>query len=138
MLSVTYLSSATDLIGPARLVELLTAWRENNRTLDLTGMLLYSGGNFIQALEGPAGAVESLLATIGVDPRHRDLTVLQREQVQVRDYPDWSMGFRHVDPAEMQRVDGFNPFLQRRPWDEPDGGSNSTYRLMALFRKSMR
>ena len=58
MLSLTYLSSAVDLWTGAELDELLRQAREHNEEAQITGLLLYAGGNFIQTLEGPDGAVE--------------------------------------------------------------------------------
>ncbi|WP_374685024.1 BLUF domain-containing protein [Rhizobacter sp. J219] len=58
---------------------------------DLTGALIYTGGHFTQFLEGPEGALDTTLARISHDRRHRSLTVLVREEVAVRRFPHWRM-----------------------------------------------
>ena len=100
MLSLTYVSSTKELLSVPELVELLESVRPKNDELELTGMMLYSGGNVIQTLEGPEESVEKVFASIAADPRHTGIRVLQREQVETRAYPEWSMGFRNLGERE--------------------------------------
>ena len=138
MLSLTYVSSATEMFSATQLTEMLTEWRAKNHELGLTGMLLYSGGNIIQALEGPEEAVDSLFETIRADTRHRGLLILLREPTSERAFPDWSMGFRSFGREEMQSTDGFNPFMEPRSRGTQDVSASSAHQLLELFRSSMR
>jgi len=104
VLSLTYISSTKELLSVPELVELLEAIRPKNDQLDLTGMLLYSGGNVIQTLEGPEESVEKVFAAIEADPRHAGIRVLRREQVETRAFPEWSMGFRNLGEREAHDV----------------------------------
>ena len=52
MFYTVYVSSAVDLFSDEELLKLLDVSRKNNQALDVTGMLLYKGGNFMQFLEG--------------------------------------------------------------------------------------
>jgi hypothetical protein len=138
MLSLTYVSSASRMLDAGSLVDLLVDIRPRNEELGLTGMLLYSGGNIIQTLEGPEDVVEDTFATIGRDPRHRGVLVLLRDRVQERAFPDWSMGFRELGAADLDGVSGYNDFL-RRPAGRGLGDSgHAAYRLLELFRENMR
>ncbi len=60
MLSLIYVSSSTRAFSDADLVALLEQSQEKNARLDITGMLLYKDGNFMQVLEGPDDAVRQL------------------------------------------------------------------------------
>jgi hypothetical protein len=71
---------------------MLATIRPKNETLCLTGMLLYSGGNIIQTLDGPDEAVDTTFASIVRDPRHRGVFTLLRERIDERAFPDWTMG----------------------------------------------
>lgn len=134
MLSLTYVSSATELLSVPQLVEMLEAIRPKNDHLALTGMLLYSGGNIIQALEGPDAAVDSIFATIEADSRHAEVKVLQREPIDQRAFEDWSMGFRNVTEREVRDIDGYGDFV-RRPVAQGLGSQASpTYDLLEMFR----
>ena len=104
VLSLTYVSSTQELLSVQELVELLEAIRPKNDELELTGMLLYSGGNVIQTLEGPDEAVLRVFASIEDDPRHTGIRVVQRQQIEARAFPEWSMGFRNLGEREQQDV----------------------------------
>lgn len=134
MLSLTYLSSATELMGEADLEQLLTSIRPKNAARGLSGMLLYSGGNIIQTLEGPETAVRETYAQISTDRRHRGLIVMLEEPIRERVFPDWSMGYRHV-PGH-RHPEGFTTFLQGPTPADPHLGTAG--RLLSVFKESMR
>jgi len=121
-----------------QLRDMLATIRPKNEALGLTGMLLYSGGNIIQTLEGPDEAVDSTFGTILADPRHRGVFTVVREPVTERSFPDWSMGFRNLTPEEIRGTDGFNAFLQQPAGAELGDSANAAYRLMKAFKQNMR
>lgn len=138
MLSLTYVSSASQVLDSPDLVELLAAVRPRNEELGLTGMLLHSGGNIIQVLEGPDEVVDERFAVIERDTRHHGVLVLLREPIEQRAFPDWSMGFREVGSADLEGVAGYSDFL-RRPFGSGLGDSTpAAYRLLEMFRDNMR
>ncbi|MEV7608482.1 BLUF domain-containing protein [Microbacterium sp. NPDC089320] len=94
LVSLVYCSSATQPFGERELGELLAVSRERNSERDITGMLLYRGGEFVQILEGPRSDVEDLMAKIGRDPRHHDVRVLIEEPLHERRFHDWTMGYQ--------------------------------------------
>ncbi|WP_244928100.1 BLUF domain-containing protein [Nocardioides sp. W7] len=134
MLSLTYLSSATRLMSATQLVELMAAVRPRNVELGLTGLLLYSGGNIIQTLEGPDDAVDRVYGAIRTDPRHTGLIEVLRDPVTERAFPDWSMGFTDVD---LDDVDGFNGFLQL-PADHAAPGHRHVRTMLRVFKEVNR
>lgn len=68
-----------------------------NQTLNITGLLLRSGGNFVQVLEGPKVRVHKLLETISKDSRHSDLRVIYEEQIETQLFSKWSMNYRPLE-----------------------------------------
>lgn len=110
MLSLVYLSSATTHFSDDGLTELLQLSRVNNARLNITGMLLYNDGNFIQVLEGPDDAVRKLYNKIARDPRHSGLTTVIQDIIQTRNFPNWSMGFKRVDKLSTD-LPGFSNFF---------------------------
>jgi len=56
---------------------------EKNKDLDITGVLITSGGLFYQVLEGPKEAVDEIFGYIRADKRHTDLVVLGIEMKTV-------------------------------------------------------
>lgn len=63
----------------------------NNQKMGITGLLLYSGGHFIQILEGDGLAISSLFAKISRDPRHKEVKRLFHKVANQRLFPDWGM-----------------------------------------------
>jgi hypothetical protein len=90
---------------------LLQKARVENERLQLTGMLLYSDGNFFQVLEGEPDSVDGMYKKLHLDKRHHQLTMVVREPIAKRYFADWSMGFSSVTPEELSEVDGLNDFF---------------------------
>jgi len=111
MYSLTYVSSATRPLTQIELRELLMVCEQNNRREGITGMLLYKDGNFMQVLEGEEPDVRLLYTKIGKDPRHRGILVLIEENLDGREFPDWSMGFRDLSAGTQKALPGYSPFL---------------------------
>lgn len=90
-----YVSRTAPHVDSAVIQHVLQVARRNNRRLDVTGCLLYSGRCFAQVLEGRRESVQPLAQRIAADPRHLDVRVLLERHRIDREYGDWSMGFLH-------------------------------------------
>jgi len=107
---VVYASRATELFSPVDLETLAARAAVKNRALGLSGVLIYSAGHFVQAIEGPHERLQSLLARIAEDPRHRDLRVLAQGAIRVRSFSEWHMGVLrregrdHLDLERLETV----------------------------------
>ena len=91
--SIAYVSTAVRLLDGNQLLELLNTSRERNHRDDITGLLLYSNGRFIQCIEGPEAALRNLYGDISVDSRHKNVTLLVDESISGRDFGSWTMGY---------------------------------------------
>lgn len=76
---------------------ILSQSRTNNQKRDLVGALYYANGVFFQCLEGEESAIGHLLEKLGKDSRHKDLQVLSKTPIQVREFQDWEMKFAMLD-----------------------------------------
>ena len=56
-------------------------------------------------LEGPAQALDALLARLATDPRHRDIVILDRAPVQTRLFGQWSMASARISPEKAATLD---------------------------------
>lgn len=111
MISLVYVSSATEPFSPAELVTLLEKARRNNSAAGVTGMLLYKDGNFMQAIEGDDVVISELHARIQRDPRHRGMITLLRRPITERQFASWSMGFVDLLDPVVRDLPGYNEFL---------------------------
>ena len=129
LISLVYISTATAPLDDAALHGILTRARENNARLDVTGMLLYREGQFVQILEGASGAVHDLADEIRADPRHTDMSVILDEPIEAREFSDWSMGFQPMSTPRTALPDGF-----RDTFADLDASAEST-RIMRAVRE---
>ncbi|MET0876917.1 MAG: BLUF domain-containing protein [Tardiphaga sp.] len=97
MFQIIYISTATVPFSAADLDALLQKARVRNESAALTGMMVYSQGEFLQALEGETAAVLETFARIEQDARHSDVVTLRRGPIPSgRMFETWSMGFKDV------------------------------------------
>jgi hypothetical protein len=105
MKRIKYVSRFAQPFRESELEKLGERAAEKNKTLDVTGVLLTSGGVFYQVLEGPTEAVDQIFAAIRADKRHTDLLVLGvEENIDRRTFPDWSMKTVNLDAAAHVRL----------------------------------
>jgi hypothetical protein len=138
MRRIIYCSQATYDVSPEELVTLLDVCRRNNAVAGLSGMLLYSNQSFLQVLEGEPDALTTAYGRIEADDRHTNLRLLADVPTATALFPDWTMGFEHVDDEELaDEVDGFTP-ATLYPLVNPDLISNAgvATTLLTLYAKN--
>lgn len=135
---IIYVSRETRRMTDADLEEILTLSRSNNAEQQVTGMLLYSDGSFIQVLEGPQDGVREIFDLIQMDDRHTDILVLTETYVEGRAFPDWKMGFERVERPDIAQRTGVSDFLDAQyPLHDGLGKRQGVaYSLLMSFRSS--
>lgn len=63
----------------------------NNKRDGIVGVLLLSGEQFLQVLEGPVRYVNQLYRKIVNDPRHEEVELVKYELIATPYFFDWSM-----------------------------------------------
>ena len=112
MIQLTYLSTPAGAISNDDLIDILEKARLNNASLGISGMLLYTGDGFVQVLEGEENVVDDLVKLIKKDPRHKDFRIVERKQIETRDYAEWTMGFKRVEKKDLRNIPGLNKFFE--------------------------
>jgi hypothetical protein len=113
-MSIAYVSASTNPMTDEDIAGILVQSRANNVKHELTGVLLYREGRFIQILEGPDEAVLARFAIIASDPRHRSIHKVSEETAWERQFPDWTMGFRPLSDAAVKQLPGFDDYFDGR------------------------
>jgi hypothetical protein len=114
MYYLIYISTAIKLMNQQELCEILTVSRKNNVQNDITGILLYSEGIFLQALEGSKSSVNEVYSKIEKDKRHKNLIILITGESDNRMFPNWSMAFIPIEPTKMAEIEGYiNPLKKQ-------------------------
>lgn len=106
---LSYISRSA-IIGNHQTVEneianILQVAQSNNRSKDITGALLYSGGYFCQVIEGTQENIEALFESIQMDARHRAVTVLNYEPITSRQFGDWQMALAGIEEPLRFHID---------------------------------
>jgi hypothetical protein len=111
---IIYLSSGIKIFSDEEINDLLKVSRNNNEKNGITGLLLYSDGNFMQILEGEKEAVESTYNKILNDKRHRNIILISKEPIKKRNFKEWKMGFSIVDNDFLEKHPEINPFNMKK------------------------
>lgn len=81
--------------------------RTKNRQCGITGLLLYSEGQFLQVIEGEEATVRSLYEVIEQDSRHAYVQKLADGPIPRRYFASWAMGFAATGPVALTQVAGY-------------------------------
>jgi len=92
LVRLMYASRAVPALDQEELSAILRKSKVNNPALGITGVLCFSGGIFLQVLEGGRSAVNRLYNRIAADPRHTQIELLSYEEVGERRFAGWAMG----------------------------------------------
>lgn len=99
-----YLSNARPEMQQSDLDKILEVSRRNNPPRDISGLLVFANGVFIQVLEGPTAPVHRLFETICDDTRHQDVAMLGEYVDQERIFAKWSMAFIQSTFDELTKI----------------------------------
>ena len=104
---IIYLSWATEPFSDEQLQALLQQARRHNTEADITGILVYGNGCFLQVLEGEEPAVRQLYEHIKLDGRHRNVAAYADKAVTQRAFAGWSMAFEAATPQQFDELMGY-------------------------------
>lgn len=135
LVNLVYVSAAKHNMTDAELKAILDVSRENNKERNITGMLLYRNGYFIQALEGEEDDIDAIYGRIADDERHDHVLLISKEPISERSFGDWSMGFTNLNQVDPAELEGYNDFLER-PFDPEFASENAgkAKRLLNSFK----
>lgn len=131
LVRLMYASRAVPAVDQEELISILRKSKANNPALGVTGVLCFSEGIFLQALEGGRSAVNKLYNRIASDSRHTQVELLSYEEIGERRFAGWSMGqvnITRLNPALMLKY-------SERPTLDPYSVSGAV--SMALFEELM-
>ncbi len=118
--AISYVSSVNPNLTEADIQEILKYTSNWNNDHDITGILLYSDGNFFQVLEGEKELLKSLLSRIVKDERHNNVMVIFQKEVSQTKFDDYQSDFISLDSRFQSKnielyfsqIDKLNPKIQ--------------------------
>jgi hypothetical protein len=106
LISLIYASRSTECFHEHEIPDLLQQIRIANAKQEITGMLLYISGSFLQVLEGHPEMVDAVFSRILSDNRHTQLTLIGRESIPERAFEGWTMMHKTLDLVEAGELIG--------------------------------
>ena len=96
-----YSSQSSRPMTAADLEEILSDARAGNEARNITGVLVYVDGVFLQIIEGEREAVIGLMKSIASDTRHSGVTIFHEAEVEERTFASWRMAHLSASPQQM-------------------------------------
>ncbi len=112
LIHLVYASAAAQDLQEKDIRDILKISVTNNYASDITGMLLFAEGSFLQVLEGEKNAVQGLFEQIKKDSRHWDVIKIFEERIDSRFFGDWSMGMASLEYSDLAQVPGCKDFFE--------------------------
>jgi hypothetical protein len=128
--SLLYVSIAEVPFTSVDLVNLTSRSEYANEKRDITGYLWFDGSMFMQYLEGPAGAIDTLETKITSDPRH---SIVKRFTCSLpadeRRFTGWSMRLMNDNERFEMHMEGVLIALLEVPRDDVAPQTRSPWML---------
>ncbi|KYG69559.1 hypothetical protein AZI87_10310 [Bdellovibrio bacteriovorus] len=102
---LVYLSQAAEDISYSDIQDILEVSRINNEMEEVTGVLIFRDGYFLQLLEGREQDVKKVLSKILMDDRNHTIRVLIETTAAERLFEKWSMAFYDGDISHNETAD---------------------------------
>lgn len=107
MFQLAYISFAADNFDPngnEGIDNILKVANQNNQEKQISGMLLFKGGVFIQLLEGAKDEALELYGKIASDLRHEGQKILLKQECEERLFADWTMAYQNVSDIDLEMM----------------------------------
>ena len=102
-LQLVYFSRATRALADTELDALHQVAQTLNAANGVTGLLLFDGTRFVQALEGEPDQVRATMDRILQDGRHDSIQIAAKHSIAARQFGNWAMDYRRTPPGTCSR-----------------------------------
>ena len=99
-----YVSNASATFKESDINDIITIAQEKNKQNNLSGVLMFRAGTFLQLLEGDKADVLDLYQKLHFDNRHTNLLSIFERETDKRLFQNWSMGYCEVGPVEIGMI----------------------------------
>lgn len=95
--AISYVSTVNPALSEDEIQETLDFSKRWNNDHDITGILLYSQGNFFQVLEGEEEQLKDLFSRIKADERHHNIITIFQKQIPNIKFDGYEVDFISLD-----------------------------------------
>jgi hypothetical protein len=135
---IVYLSTAVGVLRADELDRIYLRANAANAAADITGLMLFYEGVFLQVLEGTPAGVSSLMERIRRDRRHANITVVESGPITQRYFASSPMQLitgRNLSAGEKQAFSQLRKAVSQRPnFQAADHGLSAFLASFAAIR----
>jgi len=102
-----FISLATKLFTEDEINDIVIPGRKNNAANNVTGLLLYSEGVFMQIIEGSKTDVAETYKRIAADTRHKKVVVIVEGEHDTRTFPGLDMAYSLANKDFVEKMEGY-------------------------------
>lgn len=95
--AICYVSTAAENLSDSQVGQILEQSQNDNNSNQITGLLLYSEGNFFQVLEGKKEELVQLFNTIKADSRHFNIIKIFEKEINSNKFNEYEVDFLSLD-----------------------------------------
>lgn len=133
---LVYISKESIASKPDELLKILTAARASNAMQNITGILLYDAGRYIQILEGNKVAITGLYSNISQDDRHSNVKLLYLEEAPARLFPNWTMNMFNLNEDKQKDLTEVKKILRQVERKESVSADPIVLQLFTAFQEA--
>ena len=139
MIRIVCVSTSEQLLSQDALLDILRTNAQNNERDQITGLLVYHNGDFLQVLEGPEGLIEQVMERVIVTSDKGAVNVLLQEEIEDRYFDRWTMSFATKENLAPEDQKHLSDFLERGELPElDDSAAMGFYQVLMAFRSEMK
>jgi len=111
--AISYVSTANRDLNQDEVAELLDQTEIRNNNEGVNGLLIYSGGNFFEVIEGEETKIKDLFENIKEDPRHRNIMMVFEKEIDKPLFVDKEANFISNNTKHRQmKVENFLYYIK--------------------------
>ena len=119
--TLCYVSSVKSTLTNLDIEHLFRVNKRNNTELNISGILIYNYGNFLQILEGDEQKINTLFSKINQDSRHSNIIKLIDTSIEERIFDSYGSGFVIVEnPKTLNQLKRYLDWVKKAELDTVD------------------
>jgi hypothetical protein len=133
--AVVYVSSSSVDYSQHEMESILNDVRTYNRTHDITGLLIFGGGNMLRMMEGTKETVQAQYHLMQEDNEQDGAIKLLDKPIKHRYFGDYPMAFKALNSQNLKHFDDFKEPESKDFFDECLATDDSVMKLVKDFLK---
>lgn len=111
--TICYMSDSTNDESMLTIKDIYKKAKLNNAKNNISGVLIYHNGNYLQVLEGNENDVNKTYERIAKDTRHKNIIKVINANVEQRIFEDYNFGFTIVrSSSEFEELNDYLNWLK--------------------------